>query len=61
MRILCDRCKQASVDYDTRKNWGNVRSSEQNYGELGNYFLCENCMNDFYKFMENKSEVENER
>ena len=61
MRILCDRCKQASVDYDIRENWGNVRYSRQGVGELGNYFLCEDCMNDFFKFIDNKSEVENEQ
>lgn len=49
MRILCDRCQQASVDYGCREKWGNLKYSEKGYGELGNYFLCEKCMNDFFK------------
>lgn len=51
MTILCDRCKEKAVRYDSRDKWANIVLSEKGYGELGNYYLCPECYHKFLNFL----------
>lgn len=52
MRILCDRCQNETTNFDDRKNWKHIETSEKGYGKLGDYYLCPKCSKDFYNFLE---------
>lgn len=51
MIIVCDRCRKATTDYDNRNKWKHIETSEKGYGKLGDYFLCPECSDKFYKFI----------
>lgn len=53
MRILCDRCRKEATDFEKRKEWKHIESSEQLYGKLGDYYLCPSCAEAFLDFLEN--------
>ena len=54
MRIVCDRCRKNTVDFEGREHWKHIEISEKGYGKLGNYYLCKECSNAFYNFLDNK-------
>lgn len=51
MTILCDRCKEKTTDFDERKDWKHIETSEKGYGKLGDYYLCPECSKEFYNFL----------
>ena len=55
MRIVCDRCRKNTTDFEVRSGWRHVKISEKGYGETGNYYLCKECSSAFYKFLDNKA------
>lgn len=55
MKIVCDRCNNSQVDYDFRNDWMRIETSIKGRGKIGDYFLCPNCRNDFYNFIDNKT------
>lgn len=59
MRIVCDRCQRKTVDFDYRDKWKHIETSEKGCGKLGDYYLCPECSNAFYKFLDNKAGEQN--
>ena len=57
MRILCDRCKKQTVDFDFRNKWAHIEYSEKGVGKLGDYYLCPKCASDYYKFIDNETVI----
>lgn len=55
MRIVCDRCKKSTVDFDKRDKWLHIKTSTNKMAELGNYYICPKCRYDFYNFIGNKT------
>ena len=55
MKIVCDRCKNKIVNFDYRNKWKHIEISEKGYGKLGDYYLCLECSNAFYDFLDNKA------
>lgn len=54
MRIVCDRCRKTTTDFDDRCNWLNIKTQEQGtVRSRGNYYLCPECSNDFIRFLYN--------
>ena len=58
MRILCDRCKSESTEFDRRRDWDHIEVSKQGKGLLLDIYLCPKCSDDFYKFLDSGSNVE---
>lgn len=55
MRIVCDRCKKSTVDFDRRDKWLRIETSTNKMAGLGDYHICPKCRDDFYNFMDNKT------
>lgn len=55
MRIVCDRCKEKVVRFEDREDWKHIEVSNVRCGILGDYYLCEQCSDAFYKFLSNKA------
>lgn len=55
MRIVCDRCQKKTVRFDDRDKWMHIETSEMGYGKLGDYYLCPECSDAFYDFLNNKA------
>lgn len=53
MRILCDRCKNAWVEFEHMKDWSHIEVRMQGKGMLSDLYLCKKCTDDFYKFLNN--------
>ena len=53
MRIVCDRCRKTTTDFDDRCNWLNIKTQEQGTVSRSNYYLCPECSNDFIRFLYN--------
>lgn len=56
MRIVCDRCRKTTTDFDDRCNWLNIKTQEQGTVSRSNYYLCPECSNDFIRFLYNLTE-----
>lgn len=54
MRIVCDRCRKNTVDFENRKDWKHIEMYEKGYGKLDDYYFCKECSSAFYKFLDNK-------
>lgn len=54
MRIVCDRCRKNTVDYEARKDWKHIEISEKGYGKLWDFYFCKECSHAFYDFLNNK-------
>lgn len=52
IKIICDRCKEETVDFDRRDDWEHIETSQKGYGKLGDYYLCPKCKKDFFKFLD---------
>lgn len=62
MRIVCDRCKKSTVDFDKGDKWLRIDTSTKKISELRDYYLCPKCRDDFYDFIDNKTvNVEEEK
>lgn len=59
MRIVCDRCKKKTVNFDYRDKWTHIETSEKGCGKLGDYYLCLECSHAFYDFLDNKAGEQN--
>lgn len=59
MRIVCDRCKKKTVNFDYRDKWTHIETSEKGCGKLGDYYLCLECSQAFYDFLDNKAGEQN--
>lgn len=55
MRIVCDRCQKKTVRFDDRDKWMHIETSEKSYGKLGDYYLCPECSDAFYDFLNNRT------
>lgn len=55
MRIVCDRCRKNTVDFEERREWIHIEMYQKGYGKLGDYYFCEECSSAFYKFLNNKA------
>ena len=54
MRIVCDRCRNSTIDFSDRPEWLNIKTQEQGaVRNRGNYYLCPKCSNDFIRFLYN--------
>ena len=53
MRILCDRCKNAWVEFEHMKDWSHIEVRMQGKGILSDLYLCKKCTEDFYRFLNN--------
>lgn len=60
MRIVCDRCRKNTVDFEDRKDWKHIEMYEKGYGKLDDYYFCKECSSAFYKFLSNKAGEQNE-
>ena len=55
MRIVCDRCRKNTVDFEVREGWKHIEMYEKGYGKLDDYYFCKECSSAFYKFLDNKA------
>ena len=55
MRIVCDRCRKNTVDFEERSGWIHIEMSEKGYGKLNDYYFCKECSSASYKFLDNKA------
>lgn len=55
MRIVCDRCRKSTVDFDRRDKWLYIKTSTNKMAKLGDYYICPKCRDDFYNFIDNKT------